>query len=279
MSTTGTRADVTFWLRLFVNACASRRRRRSTLALACFVVTACDANPLAVPTSDMPMVHAILARDSILPGDSVVAALVATAGTPTVATYRAVERFTMTRVRDGAAFAWRVDRPASDRISVAPLSSPVQVRGNVILARSSGSAGLGRDSLQDGESYLFDIQTQGRTLTGRVRIPERPQPTKSLRGGREVIVWPRAVGAGGYFARVETDRARGIAIRDTEYVLMRDLPPKKVPANPRFFVTAFDSNLTRILSYQASRAEGVVGGYGVFGAMSTQQLPLPPPLW
>ena len=278
MSTTGTRADVTFWSLSFVSAFASQWRRRFALAFACFVVTACDANPLAVPTSDVPLVYAILAIDSMLPGDSVVSALVATAGTPTVATYRSVERFTMSRVRDGASFAWRVDPPTSERIQIAPLSSAVPVRGNVVLARISSNSGLGRDSLQGGESYSFNVQTQGVTLTGTVTIPIRPQPTRILRGGQEVIVWPRTAGAGRYLIIAETERAPSFTLRDTEYVLKRDRSANEVPANPRLILTAIDSNLTRFLTDQKSRAAGVVGGYGVFGAMSTGQIPLPPPM-
>ena len=45
-----------------------------------------------------------------------------------------------------------------------------------------------------------------------------------------------------------------------------------------FILTAIDSNLTRFLTDQKSRAAGVVGGYGVFGAMSTGQIPLLPPM-
>lgn len=60
---------------------------------------------------------------------------------------------------------------------------------------------------------------------------------------------------------------------------MRDRPANEVPSNPRVIVTAFDSNLTRILSDPTGRAKGVVGGYGVFGATSTQHMPLPPPNW
>ncbi|MEO7857315.1 MAG: hypothetical protein ABIU76_09960 [Gemmatimonadaceae bacterium] len=225
----------------------------------------------------MPLVYAILARDSIVPGDSVVSALVATAGTPTMATYRSVERFTMTRVRDAASFAWRVEPPTSERIPIAPSSAAVPVRGNVVLARISTSSGLGRDSLQAGESYSFNIQTQGITLTGTVRIPDRPQPSRILRGGQEVVVWPRTAGAGGYFIIAETDRAPVFAVRDTEYVLKRDRSANEVPADPRFILTAIDSNLTRYITDQKSRAAGVVGGYGLFGAKSTGQIPLPPP--
>lgn len=254
------------------------RTQRAALALLGITISACDTSLPATPTSDLPLVYVILARDSVLPGDSVVSALVATAGTPAAATYRSVERFAMTRSRDGAAFAWRVDPTSSGTLAITPLSTAVPLRGNVILSRSSASFGLGRDSLEEGETYAFNIETQGVTVTGTVRVPDRPQPTRILRGGQEVVVWPRAPGAAGYVVRVETDWAPALALRDTEYVLKRDRPASEVPTNPRLIVTALDSNLTRFLTDTDARSAGVSGGYGLFGAMSTRYLPLLPPL-
>jgi hypothetical protein len=161
------------------------------------------------------------------------------------------------------------------RASIAPLSTAVPVRGNLVLARSSTSSGLGRDALQEGKSYLIDIQTQGIDVTGTVRMPDRPQPTRILRGGLEVVVWPRAPGADGYVIRVDTDIGPAIALRDTEYVLKRDRPSNELPANPGFSVTALDSNLARFLTTPNACSAGIVGGHGLFGAMSTQHLALP----
>ena len=91
-----------------------------------------------------------------------------------------------------------------------------------------------------------------------------------------MIVWPRAVGAGGYFIRARTDRAGAFAVRDTEYQLKRDRSANEVPDNPRFILTAIDSNLTRFLTDPKGRAAGVAGEYGLFGAKSTGQIPLLP---
>lgn len=88
----------------------------------------------------------------------------------------------------------------------------------------------------------------------------------------------RAACAGGNLIIAETDRALAFAARDTEYVLTRDRAANEARANPRIFVTAIDSNLTRILTDQKTRAAGVVGGYGLFGAKSTGQIPLLPPI-
>lgn len=253
------------------------RRRHGVIVIAALATAlACDSPSPSVPTSESLLVYAVLARDSLLPGDSVVAALVATAGTPTQATYRSVERFTMTRARDGAPFAWRIKVPDRDTIEVGPRSTNVVIAGNVVLERTSTTLGLGRDALEYGETYHFDILSQGVPVGGRVTIPARPQPVMMIRAGREVVAWPRAFGAAGYVIRVETDRAPNFALSDTEYVLLRDRTSSELPARPVFTVVSLDSNLIHFLTDPDNRAAGVQGAFGLFGATSAQSIPLSP---
>jgi len=234
----------------------------------------CDAGVPLIPRSETPMVYAILARDSLLAGDSVVTALVANAGTATSARYRPVESFRMRRERDGTMFAWRIDSGRTGSFNIGPLSTGVSIPGNITMMRSWSPAGLGRDSLAANDSYLIDIRTMGAGITARVRMPARPRPVLILRDGREVVAWSTVPGAAGYAIRVDTDLSAQVALRDTEYVLRRDRPDAELPPNPRFILTALDSNLVAFLTDPEGRAAGVGGAYGVIGGMTSEAIPL-----
>jgi hypothetical protein len=240
------------------------------------VATACDGTLPSVPHSDAVSTYVVLARDSIYPGDSLVSALVATTGSPSQAVYRRVEEFTMTRLRDGATFAWSIIDLAGRPIPTRTVDLATPIAGNVTLARTSVGLQLGRDALEDGERYAIHLVTEGVLVEGNVRIPARPSPVRLQRAGQEVVAWPRVPGGAGYVIQVETDRAPSIALSDTEYVVRRDRPVSELPPQPRVIVRALDSNLVRLLSDTSVRSAGPQGAYGVFGALSTGMLTLSP---
>jgi hypothetical protein len=250
------------------------RARLSLFIGVSFSALACgDAMP-SVPMSDAVLTYVVLGKDSTLATDSVVSGLVATAGTPTQARYRSVEQFSMTRARDGAAFAWQVRDMAGQPISTRTLDLAVPVAGNISLSRQGRAGQLGRDSLAYGERYSFRILTEGVTVEGDVRIPGQPQPVHITRGTQEILAWPRVPGAAGYAILVDTDRIPQIALGDTEYVVRRDRSPGEIPPTPVAVVRALDSNLVRLITDTSTRSAGVRGAYGVIGAISSGSINL-----
>ena len=229
---------------------------------------ACDSALPSIPVSDATLTYVLLAKDSLLSADSVVSGLIVTAGTPRQATYRHIEEFTMRRTRDGAQFKWQIRDLTAQPIPTPTTSGAIAISGNVTLARASANGQLGRDSLEYGERYSFHIVTEGVVVEGDVRIPQRPEPVRLLRGNQEIVAWPRVPGAGGYAVQVDTDRTPQIALGDTQYVVRRDRPSGEIPAAPRAVVRALDSNLVKIVSDSSIRSAGVRGSYGVIGAIS-----------
>jgi len=236
----------------------------------------CGAGDPLTPASPEPFLYLVLstARPAALPQpDSLLSAVLMTTGTPLRSEYRTAEQFAMRRVSDGASFAWSargLTGPAPATYQFVTLAGA----GNYLLADTAGAAGLGRQDLAPGETYTLRIDTDGRTVEGRVTVPGRPVPSLVRRGDRTFAVWPRTAGAAAYLVDGETEGRGAVVLTDTAYVLLYDRRDG-TPANPAVRVTALDANLFRYMSDSTLERAGLTGGYGVFGAVSTGVLLVP----
>jgi hypothetical protein len=218
--------------------------------------------------SEEPIINLVLTPDSVEGTfETGLHALLATTATPAELEFRSADRFVMRRATDGALFDWREDpNPRGTNGSFF-------IGGNYVLAESAGPAGLGRRDLAAGETYTLEVSTFGRLITGRVTIPARPQPRLVERSdGHRVVEWRRVTAAGEYDLVVDTDFIREHTTIDTFYVLRDDAPRPEA----HFRITAKDTNLVNYLRDAAVLRVGVQGAYGVFGAMSSAVIDLPP---
>ncbi|MGH7720183.1 MAG: hypothetical protein ACREON_15245 [Gemmatimonadaceae bacterium] len=196
--------------------------------------------------------------------DSVLYALLVTAGSPIASEYRTAERFEMRRLADGALFAWRA-LPVS---GVAPIgfdgTEPGELVANFALGARGGSGTLGREDVRPGETYLLEIETLGRSIRGRVTVPGEIMPVSTLHRSQRAIVWSPVAGAVGH---VITDGGRGTVTLDTTY-----FPDEAGSSDsPRVVrVRAVESNLWTYLSAPSAKQSGIDSGFGVFGAFSSR---------
>lgn len=251
-----------------------RDRVLHLVRLACLAAVAgaglpgCSGDPIVVPDSREPFLYLVLNERT--PDRNTVDrrmgqhALLLTAGSPVApAEYRGAERFEMRRVSDGARFAWEargMEGPVPS-YPAAPLDRP-----NFSLPDSAPGPLLGADALEPGETYELRIETEGRTVGGRVTIPESFQVSLVEGGGRRTAVWPRVEGADGY--RIEIEDSPVQVQTDTAFVL-----PARVPGG-RVRVSALDPALFRYLTDPRAGRAGVENAYGVLGATSSAELEL-----
>jgi hypothetical protein len=234
-------------------------------------LTGCAEQPLVVRT-DEPMLLVVLTPDTLSEADTLVAALLGTTGTPLSFEYRVAEHFSMRRASDDAPFVWReIDIRGGDGPSYFP-------RGpNYGLAPAASAAGLGRADLVPGETYALEVATSGRVITGSTTIPARPRLVVRQRtDGRRVVEWQRDPGVGLYVVNADTDRVPNQETADTFFVLRDDMPDDLLPAQPRFRITASDTSRARYLVKPEVTSAGLVGAYGLFGAMIGASIDLPP---
>lgn len=239
------------------------------------VLSSCSEGTGLVQTSDEPFVHIVLALEPAQPSfsDSVVRALLLTTGSPIRSPFRTAQLFDMRRVSDDARFSWNVTPGSTD--------TPVGFRdvsisqGNYALAETGSEAGLGRQDLRPGEAYTLRIETEGRVVAGRVRMPDTPVLVFARQGNSRSVSWQKVGAAGGYRVVTNTERFKVVALtRDTLFELLFDEVP--MPASPEIRVTAVDSNLYRYITDFTLPRAGISGGFGVFGAISpTAKLALP----
>lgn len=197
-------------------------------------------------------------------------ALLLTTGTLGRVEYRDASEFAMRRVADDRPFDWQ-PVPAS----LLPPPEVVPGQGNWVLAESASTRGLGRTDLAPGISYSLRVVTNGRVISGTVTIPGRPAPALVQASGRS-LVWPRVAGAAEYVVTSETEQRRESVTRDTVFPLREDADPFGRPPNPRASVTAIDPNLSAFRRDSTRVRAGLSDGFGVFGAMTTTEIAIPP---
>lgn len=228
----------------------------------------CGGDPVVVPESGEPFLYLVLNERT--PDRNTVDrragqhALLLTAGSPAApAEYRGAERFELRRAADGARFAWQAlgVRGPVDSYPAAPLDRP-----NFTLPDSAAGPLLGAAALEPGATYELQVETAGRSMRGRVTLPDRFVVSRTERAGRSTAVWPRVRGAAGY--RIEIEGAPVQIQTDTAFTLPADVPGGRVR------VSALDPALFSYLTEPRTERAGIEGGYGVFGAVSTATLEL-----
>jgi hypothetical protein len=228
-----------------------------------------------VAISEEPLLYLILSAEPQATSDTLLSAMLLTAGSPLRSEYRTATQFVMRRTSDGRPFAWH----ARERRGAAPFDFRggfAAGAGNYVLADTAEVEGLGRRDLTPGDTYVLSITTGAHTISGRVVMPGHPTPRVVQRDGQRMIVWAAVAGAAGYIIQADTDRGTfGKVITDTTYALREDRDPESIPPNPRFRLTALDSNVARFVSDARAKRAGIDAGYGVFGAVSVAELALP----
>lgn len=217
---------------------------------------ACDSNPV-LPETRRPFVYLVLNQTVERDGERVQPAFLLTILRADSVVHRGAERFEMRRLSDGARFDWREERDVQLGFDIA---APPLRTANWLLADSATGAGLGRPSLEPGQTYELVVETGGEVIRGRATIPDTFSVSVVERGGGQLAVWPTvdgaaaysvdAVGAGGPFHTLQTDTT--FLLADSATALS---------------VIAVGPATHRFMTDEEVRRAGVVGGLGVFGAI------------
>jgi hypothetical protein len=263
----------------------SRRRRRTrtlvtrwTVGMALVLATlhgCSSSDSLMPPVNEEPFLFLLVAPTPATRGgvveDSTVYALLLTTGTPLQSTPRTAERFTMTRSRDAAAFAWGAS--SVDPRDFFPSYRGVSMHrgGNYALAERAAAPMAGRTDLRALDTLTLGITTLGREIRGTTVIPAAPVMSLGRDGTRDVVHWPRSAGAAGY--QITGYGTFPFITADTLFVLFElEVEPGAPPL--ALHVTALDTNAYRYLSDSTVSRAGLTGAYGVFGAINGASLRL-----
>lgn len=235
---------------------------RAALGGALLLVAACSGVPVSsgVAGTDDPFLYLVLnepTRDRENPGSGLRQhALLLTTGSPSdPVAFRSARRFVMRRVPDGRTFAWTALGVEGEQGSFPSASLD---RPNWVLPAAGPAGQLGARDLVVGQSYEIEIDTEGKTVTGRVTIPDAFSVRVVVSGGDSTLVWPKVSGAAGY--RVDSGGGPARLQTDTTFVLPAGAGAADV------VVRALDPNLFGYTADASASRGGVGGGYGVFGA-------------
>jgi hypothetical protein len=185
-------------------------------------------------------------------------------GTPVRSPYLRAERFEMRRLSDGALFAWRAVDPPRDAL---PTLGPDET-GNYFLPRAGSAAGLGSESITEGEQYELVAEAGQHHITGRTRVPGKVEFVRTATDGDTIIRWRRTPGAAAYLINLFPILMK--AADDTLIVFHRSPPPPGAPPpEPLVFrVFALDSSYAAFAGDVRVDRAGVTGAWGVFGSFS-----------
>ncbi|HEU5175028.1 MAG TPA: hypothetical protein VFT96_09760 [Gemmatimonadaceae bacterium] len=225
------------------------------------LITGCEATPIVVPDSQEPFVYLVLdptARDRVVTNDRTQYAAVLTTRTPLQSPCRSVQRFDMHASGETMPFGWRI----AGECFTGPTSILDQFTDSCChLPEVAGTDSLGAVDLEYGETYLIEIETEGRVVRGRATLPADFQVVLVQRNGQRWLTWPRVVGAGGYQVRLSGGETRFLS--DTMLLVAHS-------DGVAGFVSAFDDNLYRYVTDEELTSSGVEGAFGVFGAVTTR---------
>jgi hypothetical protein len=183
-------------------------------------------------------------------------AAVLTTRTPLESPCRSVQRFDMHASGDSMPFGWRL----AGECFTGPTSALDQFTDSCChLPEVVGPDSLGAVDLIHGETYLIEIETEGRVVRGRATLPADFQVVLVQRDGQRWLAWPRVAGAGGYQVRLSGGGSR--LLSDTTLLVE---PSGSVSG----FVSAIDENLFRYVADEELTSSGVEGAFGVFGAVT-----------
>jgi hypothetical protein len=205
------------------------------------------------------------------PADSGLYGHLLVTGTPVQSPYLRADRFEMRRLSDRARFAWRAVDPPRDAL---PTVGPDEI-GNYFLPRRSSAAGLGSDSIADGEHYELVAETGPHHITGRTRVPGKVEFVREPTDGDSIVRWRRTPGAAAYLVNLFPLLK---PVDDTLIVIYRSPPLPGQPPLPPVTVRVFalDSNYAAFAGDLRLERAGVTGAWGVFGSFSWGDAELPP---
>jgi hypothetical protein len=228
------------------------------------------------PFDDSPAIAVLITRGppaatfGFSPPDSGLYAHLLITGTPVRSPYLRAERFEMRRLSDGARFAWRAVDPPEDAV---PSAGPREV-GNYFLPRIPSAAGLGSDSIAEGEEYELLVDAGQHQIVGRTRVPGKVELVREPTDGDTVVRWRRTPGAAAYlvggFPLLQP-------IDDTVFVFRIGTPLPGEPPRPAFTirVLALDSNYAAFAGDMRVERSGITGAWGVFGSFSWADAEVP----
>ncbi len=196
-------------------------------------------------------------------------ALVATSATPARVRFRSAEEFMLERTRDGAKFAWNAVTPPGAPDG-GPLYTPIG--GNYALSESGGSTFLGRRAFSAGDVLRLHIVTGGRAVSGSVVVPSAPELRLTVSGDERRVSWSPVRGAMFYLVSGAPSGPRG-STKDTIVAVIRGNLGREGGVQ-RVWVAAVDSNYGRYLSDTSVTSSGIVGAYGVLGAINVRTIPV-----
>lgn len=256
-----------------------RRRCHAAIGLA-ILLGACESAAPLLGSSPEPALYLVLSREPdfdappLEPVTGDLFALLVTMGTPEHSIYRSAEQFVMRRVSDGAVFDW-TSVPRSGTASPVHGGLLQADAGNWRLPWAGTGGRLGRDSLVSGESYELQVETEGRTIVGKVEIPSTPTIEFEHVDGVTRVHWARSTGAVAFWVIIDTESPAALLTEDTVYVLRRNVPADDRPDPPFVRVIAIGPNLLAIANDTLVLQSGLTGAFGVFGATSTARRAIP----
>jgi hypothetical protein len=249
-------------------------------AISMLLSLGCERASLSAPPSSDPYVFLIISPEP-LPSkfvqiaDTSLQALLLTAGSASGAPQRHAEVFQLTSPTDGSTFTFLERRMSGEAPGIGRNGADVE-DGNYILPFPSHPPARGASELAPLGSYDLRIETGGRIIDGRTRIPDRPQLTVFSDGAKRFVTFPPAAGAAAYLVNGDTELRTRITTANT-IELFYDVNPAFVPANPQFNVVALDSNTVRFISDSTRASSGINGGLGLFGSATPARVTVPAP--
>jgi hypothetical protein len=256
---------------------SAARRAVAAGVIATLVSSGCIADQPLLGASDEPALTLVLTRGPTPQAgaapDSTLHALVVTIGSPFTGYYRTTQRFDMTRRSDGRRFDW-VTSDTTGPVDLARGYAIPRAAWNAHLAWEGTGGLLGRSDLADGETYDLVIESEGRLITGSVTVPAAPVASVVSNGPERLVTWPVVPGAVSYvvdaantfFGRITTEGALLLVLQDTA------LGPQ--PSWLR--IRSQERNIADYTFDRELRSSGIVGAYGVFGAIGLDSVAIPP---
>jgi len=245
-------------------------------ALAC---VGCDAAGPMPPFDEAPTIAVLITPGppppafgfGSAPADSGLFGHLLVTGTPVRSPYLRADRFEMRRLSDGARFAWRAIDPPREAV---PTAGPDQV-GNYFLPRSANAAGLGSDSIAEGEQYELVAEAGQHRIVGRTRVPAKVEFVREPTDGDSIVRWRRTAGAAAYLINLFPLLK---PIDDTLIVIRLPPPVPGAPPRPSILIRVFalDSNYAAFAADVRAERAGVTGAWGVFGSFSWADTELAP---
>ena len=239
----------------------------------------CSDQSLSSPPSTEPFLYLIISPEPIprrfpSASDTAIQSLLLTSGSASGAPFRSAERFVLSDA-NGTTFNF-AERTTASAIPGVDRQGASLEDGNFILPFASSATASGASELRALGTYNLRIETGGRVITGKVLIPDRPQPMFMQDGAKRFVIFPEVAGAAAYLVGGDTELYPHV-IRTNQVQLFYNVDPAYVPANPEFRVVALDSNIVRYMSDSTISRSGIEGGLGLFGAVSSASIPVPWP--